>query len=220
MYFEDIMDFSKHNIYFIMGLSRPKNNREVSKEDRVFFRYPVRSADSYSNTMRKMEADCERTGLKMYIYVSVNARDTSKAYEEFNILKAKHEAEARRGNPKALNNMYRKLDKVWYGVCMKPNARGTKYFLLDIDNKTPELRLKLANILIANKIDVLVERETRNGYHWIVKPFDVRLVSGIEDVGVQKDGLLYVGCTGFEDSENEDRSDTDTLQRIQVQEQA
>lgn len=220
MYYEDLMDFSKHNIYFIMGLSRPKNNKDVDKKDRVFFRYPVRSAESYVHTMRKMEADCERTGLKMYIYVSVNARDTSKAYEHFSILKVKCESEARRGSPKALYNLYTRLDKVWYGVCMKPHSRGTKYFLLDIDNKTPELRLRLANILIANKVDVLVERETRNGYHWIVKPFDVRLVSGIPDVGVQKDGLLYVGCTGFEDTNDEDRSNTDTLQGIQVQKQA
>lgn len=199
MQFEELMDFKEFNNYFVMGLSRPKNNKSVGKKDRVFYRYPVNSADSYRETLERMEADCVRTGLKMYVYVSVNSRDTTKAFEHFNILKAKYEAEARRGKPANLNKLYTKMDKVWYGVCMKPHARGSKYFLVDIDNKTPELREKIAKILSTNGYEVLVEKETRNGFHWITKPFDVRLLSGIPDVGVQKDGLLYITCTGFED---------------------
>jgi hypothetical protein len=198
MYFEDLMDFSNERIYFLMGLARPKNNRDITKAQRVFFRIPVRSMDSYHYNLRKLEADCERTGLNMYMYVSVNARDTVKSYENFKKKLVEYENQAMHGKEdfrKPLMN----LDKTWYSACMKQNARGTKYYLLDIDTKDPATRLKIANAILPLVKTVLIEKETRNGYHWIVKPFDVRVIKDIPNVSIQTDGLLYLGCTGFKE---------------------
>lgn len=197
MGFRKLMDFSNEKIYFVFGFARPKNNRDITKAQRVFFRYPVRSIESYEFALEKLKADCERTGLNMYLYVSINARDTAKADEEFNTLKAKYAAEALKGKPENLHKLYPRQDKVWYSVCMKPICRGTKYFLLDIDTKDYYTRLQLSKILYPVS-ELLLDVETRNGYHWVVKPFDVRLVENIENVSIKKDGLLYLGCTGFE----------------------
>ena len=194
--FEALMDFSNEKIYFLMALARPKANKEITKSQRVFVRLPIRSMESYYQNLVKIEADCVRTGLNMYMYVSVNARDTVSAYENFKKKLVEYENQAMHGKEdfrKPLMN----LDVTWYSACLKPNARGTKYFLLDIDNKTQELRDRLTDVVLPLSGPILVEKETRNGYHWIVKPFDVRVLEGLEDVSVQKDGLLYLGCTGF-----------------------
>jgi hypothetical protein len=196
MDFKDLMDFSGGKIYFIFGLSRVKNNRDITKAQRVFLRYPVRSMESYEFALENLKTLCERTGLKMYLYVSVNARNTAKANEEFDILKAKYAAEALNGKPENLHKLYPRQDKVWYSVCMKPICRGTKYFLLDIDTKDYDTRLQICKIIYPVS-EILADAETHNGYHWVVKPFDIRLIENIENVTVKKDGLLYLGCTGF-----------------------
>lgn len=196
MQFEELMDFDRNQIYFIMGLARPKNNKGITKSQRVFFRIPVRSPESYKFGLEKLKADCERTGLKMYMYVSVNARNTLNAYENFKRKQAEYEIQAIHGKKEYLQ-MLPIMDKLWYSCCMQPNARGTKYFLLDIDTKDPYVILHLRDT-VKKTTDILLETETRNGFHWIVRPFDVRIIDPFINVTVQKDGLLYLGCTGFD----------------------
>lgn len=194
--FEELMDFSDYKIYFAMGLARPKNNPGITKNKRVFFRIPVRSPESYQFTLEKLYADCERTGLNMYIYVSVNARNTVKAYELFKKKMAEYENIAMHGRDD-FKEPLAKLDKTWYSACMKQYSRGTKYYLLDIDTKDTATRDILTEKVVPLSGEPFVKQETRNGYHWIVKPFDVRVLEGISNVGVQQDGLLYLGHTGF-----------------------
>lgn len=196
--FKDLMRFDEDSIYFVFGLARPKNNPNMDKDQRIFLRKPVKEEKDFDRKVSEMFETCERTGLNMYVYVSVNSRNTLNALDIMSDKLNAYNKEARRGK-KTFKKTAKALDQVWYSCCMKQEARGTKYFLLDIDTKDPETRKTLAKIVLPHSGPVLVEQETRNGYHWIVNPFDVRLIKGIPKVGIQKDGLLYLGCTGFKE---------------------
>lgn len=196
--FEDLLNFSDENIYYVFGLCRPKNNPDVPKEDRDFFRMPIKSRRDYEKKVGQMFALCRNSDQKMYVYVSVNARNVLNAADIFFDKEARLNALARRGDTTHIG-ILRDLDEEWHSACMKQESRGTKYYLLDIDDKTEETREKLGELLFPYIGNYLIEQETRNGYHWIVKPFDVRLLltSDIDNVGIETDGLLYLGCTGF-----------------------
>jgi hypothetical protein len=194
--FEDLMDFSRNRIYFIYGFSRPKNNKEVIKNERAFFRVPVRSAEAYEQAVEKLTDDCLRTGLKMYMYVSVNARDTIKAFDLFKRKLVEYETQALYGI-EDFKRPLMEIDELWYSACAKPGARGTKYFLLDIDSKDIKMMQELW-LELCDHCNFMFDVETKNGFHWVVTPFDVKLIEKFPDVSVQKDGLLYLGCTGFD----------------------
>lgn len=196
MNFNDLLDFSENRIYFVMGLSRPKNNPGIPKDERDFFRQPIRSRKEYEKKIEQMFAICEHSEQKMYVYVTVNSRNTLNAADIFFEKEHTLNKQARRGNKDFLKTISM-LDEEWYSACMKPESRGTKFYLLDIDDKTEETREKIGEILFPYIGNYYVEKETKNGYHWIVKPFDVKLLEGIENVGIETDGLLYLGCTGF-----------------------
>ncbi len=196
--FRELMRFDEDSIYFVFGLARPKNNPNMDKDQRIFLRKPVKEEKDFDRKVSEMFETCERTGLNMYVYVSVNSRNTLNALDIMSDKLNAYNKEARRGK-KTFKKTAKALDQVWYSCCMKQEARGTKYFLLDIDTKNPETRKTLAEIVLPHSGPILVEQETRNGYHWIVKPFDVRLIKGVPNVGIQKDGLLYLGCTGFKE---------------------
>ncbi len=205
MIFEDLMDFSNHNIYFLFGLARVKNNKDISKHSREFFREPIRSMESYKIKLDEMKVKCELTGHKMYMYVSVNARDTVKGYVNFKNTITEYESQALFGKDDFRDPLMR-IDKLWYSCMMKPNARATKYFLLDVDTKD----IDIIDDAIATVSDYTIKgvgteiklvQETRNGYHVITTPFDVRILERFEDISIKKDGLLYIGCTGFEGSD-------------------
>ena len=49
------------------------------------------------------------------------------------------------------------------------------------------------------RADILLEQETRQGFHFITHSFDSRILNDIPDVSINKDGLLYLECIGFED---------------------
>jgi len=202
MKFEELMDFSNNNMYFLIVLARPKNNKEITKASRVFIREPVRSLESFPDKLDKCRTEAKRIGLKMYIYVSVNARNTVNGYENFKKVITEYECQALHGKEDFKDPLTR-IDKMWYSSLMKPNARATKYFLIDIDTKDENILQEVRNIVHGWKVKehtakILIEQETRNGYHFVCTPFDVRILKDVENVEVKTDGLLYLECTGFD----------------------
>jgi hypothetical protein len=72
---------------------------------------------------------------------------------------------------------------------MKPENKETRLFLLDLDiTDTQEIELFVAQ----NAIDVKLKYPTKKGYHYITKPFNVKLAEQLTSVTIQKDGLLLI----------------------------
>lgn len=202
MTFEEIMDFSNNNIYMLFAIARSKNNEGITAKQQIVIREPVRSPDSYPHKIEKIKSAARLRNLKFYIYISVNARDTKKAYANFKKKLTEYELQAMFGQDEYKYQLSR-LHKVWYSSLMQPNTRATKFFVVDIDTKNPETLEKVITSIKTfehkgHKANVYHVQETRNGYHVVASSFDPRLLKGLENVSVQHDTLLYLDCIGFE----------------------
>jgi hypothetical protein len=202
MEFERLMDFSNNNVYMLSVITRKKNNSEITKKDREFFEVPVINLKELPYKLDLVRAVAKSSGMKIYMYVSANARDTLKAYEwvqrkflEYDILGHRGVTDFR---PKLAT-----LDWLWYEALMQTTSKATDYFVLDIDTKD-ESTLNEVRQIVNNynfkgyKAEVLFEQETNNGYHFVTKPFDPSFVKHIPKIDISKDGLLYVEKIGFE----------------------
>lgn len=194
MEIEEFMDFTGGRIYFLEAMARTKNNENITKSNRVYMRTPIRSLEEYHSELAKMRQACSLSGLKIYIYLTVNSRDPTKAYKVFKEKLLEYEFQAM-NQENSYKTRLSFIDEVWYKACLQTESRGSKFFLIDVDTKSDEAKRKLVGRL---PVVIKVWRETVNGYHCVAPPFDVRLVEGIEDVSVQKDGRLFVEAIGFE----------------------
>lgn len=119
------------------------------------------------------------------LYASVNSRKLDKAintfkHQQLDIL------------PEQKEEFYSHINDRFCSCLMKPENRDSKYFLIDQDSKTANAYLAVDKLLSDNNIKCYYNYSTKNGYHYIVQPFDVRLIEGIKDVSLQKDGLLLL----------------------------
>ncbi len=200
--FESMMDFSNNNLYMLFAIARSKNNEGITSKQQVVIREQVRSLEAFPYKVAKIKSAARLRDLKFYIYVSVNARSTLKGYMNFKNKLNEYESQAMFGKDDYKYQLSR-LHKVWYSSLMQPNARATKYFLIDIDTKemstVAEVIGKIEKYRV-NNYEIVVRHvaPSRNGFHLISDAFDPRILEGIPDVSVQKDGLLYLDCVGFD----------------------
>lgn len=189
----DFLDFSPTHVFLLEALARTKNNEELTKKDREYDRVVIHDEQEFRKELAKMRYACHEAGLKFYIYVTMNPRNTKKSYAELKRKLASYDEMAMNGDESYIPRIAR-IDEVWYKACLQKECRDAKYFLLDIDTKDVDTRIKLREI-----VEPVLEVETRNGYHWVIEKIDTRLIADIPDVGVQRDGRLFVEAIGFEE---------------------
>jgi len=200
--FERLMDFSNNNIYMLFAIARSKANDGITAKQQVVIREPVRSIESFPHKLEKIKSAAKLRDFKFYIYISVNARDTKKAYVNFKKKLSEYELQAMFGKDEYKYQLSR-LHKVWYSTLMQPSARATKYFVVDVDTKNHDVLDKVIDAIETFECkgytaNVYHVKETRNGYHVVTSGFDKRILFGIPDVSVHSDALLYLDCIGFE----------------------
>lgn len=186
----------------LFAIARSKNNPGITAKGQVVIREPVRSLESFPHKIEKIRSAASLRDLKFYIYVSVNARDTKKAYANFKKKLTEYELQAMFGQEEYKYQLSR-LHKVWYSALMQPNAKATKYFVVDVDSKDRDILDQVLSIVPSFEhrgkfAKVYHTQETRNGFHVVTSAFDLRILEGIKDVSVQSDTLLYLDCVGFE----------------------
>lgn len=189
----NFLDFSPTHVFLLEALARTKNNEEITKKDREYDRVVVHDEPEFRKELAKMRYACQQAGLKFYIYVTMNPRNTKKSYAELKRKLALYDEMAMNDNDDYIPRIAR-IDEVWYKACLQEKSKDARYFLLDIDTKDVDTRIKLRKI-----VEPVLEVETRNGFHWVVDKFDTRLIADIPDVGVQRDGRLFVEAIGFEE---------------------
>ena len=188
----------------IFAIARSKNNDGITAKQQVVIREQVRSVGAFPDKIAKIKSAAQLRDLKFYIYVSVNARSTLKGYINFKNKLNEYESQAMFGKEDYKYQLSR-LHKVWYSALMQPNARATKYFLIDVDTKemstVAEVIGKVERYKINNyNVEVKHVTPSRNGFHIVTSAFDSRILEGIPDVSIQKDGLLYLDCVGFDNA--------------------
>jgi len=128
----------------------------------------------------------------MRIYSCLNDRDMAKGIKMFQHMLIDVFPDMR-------DRFYRKLNDRFCSALMKPENKNSKLFMLDVDSKVTH---EVDEFISSNMIEVVNTFPSRQGWHYIVKPFNVTLANGKETFSVIKDGLILIN---YLDGQNEHR---------------
>ena len=170
---------NKPSYHMLIAIRRKKDNDKDCKE--LVFRQIIRDIN--------IDEQILKSRIKSYpgvwrIYHTVNARS---------------HASARKLLMKWLidfpEDSYR-IDVLFKTFLLKKESKVTRNFLLDIDTNNRKIFNEIKDILLINKIKILIDTPTLNGYHLVTTKFDTRLLDNFNDVTILRDGYyLYDSVT-------------------------
>lgn len=112
------------------------------------------------------------------VYFSINPRDMRKAKKD--LLIRLIETDDR--NEEVCN-----IQAQLYSSLMRCPIKEEKRFIVDVDNNNEDSFYKVKELI---EYEIVVK--TKNGWHVICKPFDIRIVSELDDVEIKKDGMTDI----------------------------
>lgn len=156
----------------------------------------TRSKEEYGEKLVELLAEQHNAaidGIPLRIYACVNARDINKAIREFK----QQQLDADYYDEESRYNFYYDIKNRFISALMKPSSKAESNFLLDVDrqditNVLDQIAEHAAAEKHTSEVKVLDIFKTKNGYHIITEPFNPAIVEGIENVSVNKDGLLLL----------------------------
>lgn len=191
-----------YQVYVLLAVSRKKDTPEITNSQEIVFREVVKNETDIIRKYNKIKAqitnykDEEGKSFPFYLYISCNPRNSRKA--TFILISQINNWFQEELNGVDNSRMFKKIYGHFYSALMKIEARDKKSsFMIDYDKKenvkTFIEKLKLIDV------EIELQQETRNGYHFKVKPFNV---NKLFDVGlhkleiypldIKKDGNLFV----------------------------
>ena len=184
---EKVLKFDNdRQVYLMILIPRSKDNKIVQSQETMHTHVrTIKKLDDFDNCFIELDMIGESLNLRYNIYLTVNPRDTIKAYHAMKKKFVEWDYHLINGDQDSIRAI-KKLDREWQ-TCLQLETSKSQcnYFLIDIDSKEINCINNIKNILKSitqNKIEY--ENETRNGYHLLVKPFDSR--EFIEYVCAQK----------------------------------
>ena len=178
--------FNSSYVYFIEANARNKiNTRKPNSNESKLLKFMIKTPEDIEIQFNKISVLCNNSSLNYYIYLSINPRDIRKGYTEMKKIFLQYDHDILY-NLDVLDHRLKHLDNKWYSVLETPACKATRRYLLDIDVK--DIPTELYEINFKN----IVKYESNNGHHWIVDPFDVRLIEDIEFVHVKTDAKFYI----------------------------
>lgn len=188
---------SPYDVYILLAVARKKNNIDITNSQEIVFREIIKKPEEIERKYSKIKTltenyrDSEGREYSFYTYVSVNPRNSMKAFfllqNRFNTTLS----EALSGVDVSLK--FKRIGGLWMSALANPNCRGSrKSFMVDLDTKDPDqLDYVFKELSKHTKTELVVE--TKNGYHILVKPFNRTKfdIIGI-DLEIKTDALLFV----------------------------
>jgi hypothetical protein len=187
----ELLDFSEKNtFYFIQILKRRKENPDMKTGVRVVDNFYIYAPEDLEKLKDKIVEQCTLHNARAYI--NVNRLDlerialhTSKKIMELVI----------QGDYKAVKNAYP-------SVCGSHSSENDKRWVVDIDTKDLDVVIGIVKLIedlqasiTKSNYKVLKTLETKNGYHIITNPFNLKAFKDIEpniDVHKSSPTILYI----------------------------
>lgn len=116
------------------------------------------------------------------LYACINSRNMDKGIKHF--MHKQLDVQ-----PDMKMRFYAHINNTFASCIMQPENRATKFFLLDIDTKYPK---EVDNFIEEKAIIVRKTYPTKNGWHYIVEPFNAMWANGHQTFTLIKDGLLLL----------------------------
>ena len=166
----------------------------MTTSDEVVFREVIKDESNIEKKYTKLLTQCENyktaagKKLNFYIYASVNARDVKKGY--FSLKRKLIGYEEEMINGVSHSNQLKRIDSFWISALMQPESRvKERRFMLDIDTKD---EIIIDRILNDFPRIIICKRETVNGWHYVVAPFNKQIGTCFSVMEVKTDALLFL----------------------------
>lgn len=179
--FEDENEF-----YFIQIIQRKKEHELLGKNNRVIKTYYIYSLDLFNKVSQEIINYC--TYFNARAYINLNRRNSKKISLETMELLAR-----------SINcNNFNQLHKLYNSVCGKHQSTKDKTWIIDIDEKDNDIINAISsdiNDCMPEGQKIIAKIPTKNGFHLITKPFDLRIFSNNHpEVDVHKNNPTILFC--------------------------
>lgn len=170
------------DFYFIQIIKRRKDlgNEDMKKGESIVDNFYIYSMEDMDKMKDKIISSIELNNARAYFLI--NKRNTKRVALEVNKLIAEY----------IISEQYKAVKNVYTSACGRINSSGKdKKWIIDAD--TPTEITDIREFLIDNNIDILIELPTKNGLHFIVRPFNVMLFAerfGSSDIKKDSPTLL------------------------------
>lgn len=184
--YDSFRDFTD-GVRVLLLLKRTKEGGANSEERRIFESYTTHSPKEFKEKLFNLLLIKSSIKDSVRIYLSVNPRNTKKVirYIEQQLLDAHYSTE------EMSSSVYRKLLKNPRHFLMQQSCKDSSLFLIDVDDTergdvSDEAIKKIAEL----DIEEVKRYRTKNGWHFIVKPFNLALWDCVGEV--KKDSLILL----------------------------
>ena len=180
----------------LKGVSRNKDNN--GDMEKFMSRMVMSKPEDIEECYKKIKIMGNKLGTNYRMYVSLNSRDVVKGLFNFQ----KKLLDVSYGVSRGLDSeiqLAKKLGSKWKTELEQMSCRGTKRFLIDIDEDNIELKnmvvSEVAKMAVEGKTSIRAIRRTVSGYAVVMDACDTRgLLSTFKDndVTIQKDSMLFI----------------------------
>ena len=183
---------SEYDCYVLLCVSRKKDSPHITNSQEIVFREVIKNETDVTRKYLKLKAMCESykdedgKSYPFYMYASLNARDALKAtfglVSKINLWLE----ESMRGVDRS--QFFKKVYGHFYSTLMvkESKSKHTKYFMFDIDTKD-EAVIHHIEYELEGHTETIMKIETKNGWHYKVKPFNAMSIRDLLEDPEYKD---------------------------------
>lgn len=183
-------EFSPERVYLIYAIARKKEN-DLTNSEEVVFHEVIRDEEDIEWKLRKVYALVRAWGEYTFrVYLTVNARNTLKAYFNFQETANGWAADKIYGD-KSVDMKFRKIDSYWKSELRRPRNRDDKYFMFDVDSADQDDWSRMWETL-KEHTKPLWYVDTPSGYHIVSEPFNPSELETDVEYELKKDGMIFV----------------------------
>jgi hypothetical protein len=182
-------EFGERRAYILMAIARHAHNEELTHNSEIVYRRVIQSKDEIERNVNDLLALIEQHDYVFRLYLTVNARDTTKGYFNFRDTLNQWSQDMINGDDH-VNEKLGRVDSYWKSELHKPESKADSYFLFDLDNVEPYEVTRFTTDMPAKKARHV---ETPNGYHVISEPFNyTEWVPPVKWDDMDTDGQMFI----------------------------
>lgn len=151
--------------------------------------YVVRDTEEWINALGKLlqEKD-QHPEIALRIYQTLNSRNIKKAIHTLKQM----QLDADYYDEPSMVSFYIDIKNRWVSALMKKPNKAESNFLIDVDTKEKEEIKAVDDALSQINIEVLLKYPTKNGWHYVTKPFNPNLFVAMENVEIKTDAMMLL----------------------------
>jgi hypothetical protein len=185
-------------IWLLKGITRNKDNKGNPDAERFMRRLVIAKPEDIEPCYNDIKRMGNALGTIYRVYVSLNSRDTVKGLFNFQKKLLEISYDVSRDLDDAIE-ITKKIGSKWKTELEQKSNRGTKRFLIDIDEDDVNLLSKVLHearkLELQGLTTVHTHRKTVSGYAVVMDACDIRgFLDTFKDreVSIQKDSMLFV----------------------------